>query len=71
MSTAQLNFAPAVGRDEPDPSRDEPTLDAAMARIWELLEVRDAAACPVCHGLLERVGDGARARCRTCGSVVS
>jgi hypothetical protein len=68
MSGAQLMLAPVVGGDER--RRDEPTLDQAMARIWELLEIRDAAACPVCRGLLERSADGMRATCRSCGSVV-
>jgi DnaJ-class molecular chaperone len=43
----------------------EVTLEDSILGVWEALEVRGRAECPVCHGELERGG------CATCGSSLS
>jgi DnaJ-class molecular chaperone len=44
----------------------EVTLEDSILGVWEALEARGRAACPVCHGELERGG-----ACATCGSSLS
>jgi DnaJ-class molecular chaperone len=43
----------------------EVTLEDSILGVWEALEVRGRAECPVCHGELERGG------CAACGSSLS
>jgi DnaJ-class molecular chaperone len=43
----------------------EVTLEDSILGVWEALEVRGRAECPVCNGELERGG------CATCGSSLS
>ena len=43
----------------------EVTLEDSILGVWEALEVRGRAECPVCHGELERGG------CATCRSSLS
>jgi DnaJ-class molecular chaperone len=40
----------------------EVTLEDSILGVWEALETRGRAECPVCHGELETSG------CETCGS---
>jgi hypothetical protein len=57
----------------------EPTLDDALAGVWEGLAARAAARCPICGGWMEPVdapqAGGQRApagaRCTGCGSSLS
>ena len=62
MSVATVEAAvPSERLFEPS----EVTLEDSILGVWEALEVRGRAECPVCHGELERGG------CATCGSSLS
>jgi DnaJ-class molecular chaperone len=43
----------------------EVTLEDSVLGVWEALEARGRAECPVCHGELETSG------CETCGSQLA
>jgi DnaJ-class molecular chaperone len=43
----------------------EVTLEDSILGVWEALEARGRAQCPVCHGELETSG------CETCGSQLA
>ena len=62
MSLATVETA-ATSKRLFEPS--EVTLEDAILGVWETLEVRGRAQCPVCHGELETSG------CETCGSQLA
>jgi DnaJ-class molecular chaperone len=43
----------------------EVTLEDSILGVWEALDTRGRAECPVCHGELETSG------CKTCGSQLT
>jgi hypothetical protein len=44
------------------------TLEDRLAQAWEGLNADGAAACPVCHGRMDR--QGAAGHCSGCGSTL-
>jgi DnaJ-class molecular chaperone len=62
VSVATVETA-AAGKRLFEPS--EVTLEDAILGVWEALEVRGQAQCPVCHGEMEPSG------CGTCGSQLA
>lgn len=51
------------------------TLEQRLDSVWEGLRRDGAAECPVCHGRMERTGEGPEgigpARCGDCGSELA
>jgi tRNA(Ile2) C34 agmatinyltransferase TiaS len=62
-----LAVAPRVA--EPAGAGGGLTLEQHLSEVLERARVHQDAPCPVCHGAMERSGDGAR--CRDCGSRIS
>ena len=70
--------APGAGSGEQAPpigaTRDRPTLDELIVGVWEGLDARHTATCPVCSGAMTaRFGSGHRpvgGRCGDCGSAL-
>ena len=55
-------------RDTPSRSRGGQTLEDRLEQAWEGLGADGTAACPVCHGRMER--RGGVGRCDGCGSTL-
>ncbi len=78
LDVATVADAPGAGSGEEVPpargTRDRPTLDELIVGVWEGLEARHTAACPVCGGAMTaRFGSGHRpvgGRCGDCGSAL-
>lgn len=78
LDVAMTTNAPGAGSGEQAPPtgamRDRPTLDELIVGVWEGLQARHTATCPVCSGRMDaRFGSGHRpvgGRCGDCGSAL-
>ncbi len=47
------------------------TLEQLLEGVWEGLCAGGTAACPLCHGRMNRAAAGMAGRCESCGTAVA